>query len=327
MKKFFAVIVLLLLAVSAWAVGQSYSQQGFAMNTLISMSADKNIIHEAYALLYELDNQLSMYNSSSDLAKVNSLAGKEKYHAPEDVINAVREAVNVHELTGGVFNPLIGAVTNLWKINRNDGKIPTQQELQEALSLTDTGILELGKDYIYLRKKGAVLDLGGLAKGYASDRLAQFFRDNGATSALIDLGGNVYTVGHKQDGSDWRIGVRNPLNPQGVAVILSVHDTAVITSGNYERYKVIDGKRYSHFFDPSTGESVNSSLLSVTVITPNGALADGLATAFMIMGQERAKTVLEKIPDVGAIFITNDTITATSNLKDIVLRADNISYF
>ncbi len=109
----------------------------------------------------------------------------------------------------------------------------------------------------------------------------------------------------------------------------NVHDTAVITSGNYERFKVIDGKRYSHFFDPKTGESVNSDLLSVTIITPDGALADGLATAFMITDMDTSKRILQGLPDVGAVFITQYGISATKNLEGTItgMENQNISFF
>ena len=335
MRKYFVVLLLLLAGLFSWAVSpvHEYTKQGFAMNTLIRMtvnSNDEKLLSRAFDLLNTLDNELSMYNPSSDLAAVNALAGKEKYYAPSDVIEAVRGAVRVYDITGGVFNPLIGAVTRLWKINQNDGKIPTHEEIEAALSLTDMNNLEITDEYILLKREGSVLDLGGLAKGYASDRLAQFFRDNGVKSGLIDLGGNVYVVGKKQDGSNWRIGIRDPLDPRGMpGLVASVHDTSVITSGNYERFKVIDGKRYSHFFDPKTGESVNSDLLSVTIITPDGTLADGLATAFMIMDFDTSRKILQGLPEVGAVFITQSDIRATKNLEGIVapIGSQNITYF
>lgn len=334
MRKFFVVAVLLLVVLVSWAASpvHEYSRAGFAMNTLIRMSVnagDDEVLDGAFALLAELDNQLSMYNPSSDLAEVNSLAGKEKYFAPSDVINAVKGALRVHDLTNGVFNPLIGAVTKLWRINSNDGTLPTSNDMANALSLTDINNLEVSDTYIFLKKEGAVLDLGGIAKGYASDRIAAFFRDNGVTSGLMDLGGNVYVVGKKQDGSDWRIGIRAPLNPRSTpAVVLNVHDTSVITSGNYERYKVIDDKRYSHFFDPKTGESINSDLLSVTVITPDGTLADGLATAFMITSFDSSKKVLQGLPEVGAVFITQYGISATRNLEGVITYPESgVTYF
>ena len=333
MRKYFIVLLLLLAGLFSWAVSpvHEYTQHGFSMNTVIRMSVNSNddtLLNRAFSLLNQLDNELSMYNPSSDLAAVNASAGKEKYFAPAEVIEAVRSAVRVHDITGGAFNPLIGAVTRLWKINQNDGTIPTSEEIQNALSLTDMNNLEITDKYIFLKREGSVLDLGGLAKGYASDRLAQFFRDNGVKSGLIDLGGNVYVVGTKQDGSNWRIGIRDPLDPRGMPVLVaSVHDTSVITSGNYERFKIIDGKRYSHFFDPKTGESVNSDLLSVTIITPDGALADGLATAFMIMDFDTSKQILQGLPDVGAVFITQTGISATKNLEGILTGTREILFF
>lgn len=334
MRHYF--ILFLLLAVGVFygfsSLYPTISMSGFSMNTVINLSIasdNTHLLHEAFSLLNSLDNNLSLFNPSSDLAAINNLAGKDKYFAPSTVLDAVNKAVELYHITHGTFNPLIGAVTSLWNINRNDNSIPSQLELDSALKLTDINNLVITDNYIFLKLHGSMLDLSGLAKGYASDVLAKFLHDRGVISGLIDLGGNVYALGYKPDGSDWRIGIRNPLQPRGnPALVLNVHDTAVITSGNYERYKLIDGKKFSHFFDPKTGQSINSDLLSVTIISHDGALADGLATAFMIMSFDDAKIILRELPDIGAVFITHYGIHATHNLKDIIDSSHNIiSYF
>ena len=331
MKHKYLVTALLILAgICSWAMASvpQVSRDGFAMNTLIRMTAytnDNKLIDDAYALLAELDNQLSMYDSSSDISRIISQAGIQSVDVPDSVVEVVRDSQRLYDLTGGIFNPLIGAVTRLWKINRADNTIPSHESLENALSLSEISNLTISDDCIYLKNKGCVLDLGGIAKGYASKKIADLFRNRGVTSGLIDLGGNIYVVGKKPDGSDWRIGVRNPLDPYGSPVLaLSVNDCSVITSGGYERFKVVDGKRYTHFFDPKTGESVMSDLLSATLVTPDGSLGDGLATAFMIAGFDESAKMLGKIsPMPGAIFIREGKdgtpeILATSNLKGAV---------
>ena len=257
-RKYFVALLLILAGLFSWAIAPipETSRDGFAMNTLIRMTAytkDDTVIDDAYSLLAELDNQLSMYNPSSDISRINSQAGIQKVDVPDSVVEVVRDSRRLYDLTGGTFNPLIGAVTRLWKINRADNTIPSRDSLENALALTEINNLEISDDYIYLKNTGCVLDLGGIAKGYASKKIADLFKEKGVTSGLIDLGGNIYTVGKKPDGSDWKIGIRNPLDPYGSPILaLSANDSAVITSGGYERFKVVDGKRYTHFFDPKT---------------------------------------------------------------------------
>lgn len=293
-----------------------------AMNTIIRMSIkahDDDSLNDAFKLLQSLDASLSMYNPSSDISRINSMAGTAIVDVPDDAFNVIHKARELHDMTDGTFNPLIGAVTRLWKINQNDGSIPSKESIDEAIKLTDINNLVLNDNNVFLKLKGCIIDLGGIAKGYAGDRIAELFRDKGITSALIDLGGNICVVGKNFEGELWRVGIRDPFEPlTAPALVVSVHDCSVITSGNYERFKIIDGKKFSHFFNSKTGESVMNDLLSVTVIDDDGSLADGLATAFMAMGFDKAHEMSRKL-GVKAVLIRNDrTIHASESLRDIV---------
>ena len=341
MKRKYLIAALLIIAgliICAASPVREVSRQGFAMNTLISMRAytsDDKLIDDAYSLLAELDNQLSMYNPSSDISRINSHAGSERVNVPDSVVEVVRDSVRLYDITGGKFNPLIGTVTSLWKINRADNTVPSSNDLAGAIALTNIENLEIADENIFLREKGCIIDLGGIAKGYASRKIADLFTSSGVTSGLIDLGGNIYVVGKKPDGQDWKIGVRNPLEPAGNSVLaLSVNNCAIVTSGGYERFKIVDGKRYSHFFDPKTGESVMSDVLSVTLVTPDGSLADGLATAFMIAGFDESAKILGKLsPMPGAVFIREGEdgkpeILVSDNLRDrVVMSASPVRFF
>lgn len=351
-KKIFTTMILVFCALGIgtrlWSLAfrkpEKISRQGFSMNTLINMTVyadDEKILDEAYGLLDRLDKELSMYDPSSDISKINFNAGVSSWRSasgvkvPDEVIEAVEDSLRLYELTGGVFNPLIGPVTKLWKINKADNKIPTRAELDEAIKLTDIENLEIRPGEIFLKTKGCVLDLGGIAKGFASGKIISMLKDSGVKSALIDLGGNVHVLGKKlEDDSDWKIGVRDPLSPHGVpAIVLDVHDAAVITSGGYERYKKVSGEVYGHFFDAS-GNSVRNDLLSVTVVTTDGSLGDGLATAFMVSGYEKSLKILGELgvrpghgwrsEELGVIFIRlvggEVEIDVTGNLRAVVSR-------
>ena len=336
-KKIFLSIILILLALFSYSFNKNekkFSREGFSMNTLIRMTVyadDEKILDGAYDLLNKLDKELSMYDLSSDISKINSNAGIKKFKTNSDVIEVIKDSKKLYDLTDGVFNPLIGPVTRLWKINNADNTIPSPESLDAAIKLSDIKNLEINNEEIFLKVKGCVLDLGGIAKGFASAKIAEFFRDKGIKAGLIDLGGNIYVIGKKlEDNSAWNIGVRDPSSPYGVpAIVLSVNDTSVITSGGYERYKTVNGKKYSHFFDTKTGKSITNDLLSATVVTPDGSLADGLATAFMASGYEKSLEMLKnkKIPSsTGVILIrlkenNKLEISATENLKKFISRA------
>ena len=330
-RKIFFTISFLLILVLCFRTSEAklISRDGFAMNTLIRVSVysdDVKILDDAYKLLSRLDNLFSMYDENSQISKINSLAGIEKFNAAPEVCEIIEKSLKVYEISNGVFNPLIGPVTKLWKINRADNKIPSPESLDKAVKLSEISNLEIEDNNIFLKNEGCILDLGGIAKGYASEKISAMLKNSGVESALIDLGGNVQTLGKKIDGSNWNIGIRDPSDPVNVALVLSVNDTAVITSGGYERYKIVNGKKYSHFFDSKTGNSITNDLLSVTVVTPDGSLADGLATAFMAAGFEKSLEILKNIPtSTGVIFIrlNNDKIEifASENLQNSITKS------
>ena len=145
------------------------------------------------------------------------------------------------------------------------------------------------KQEVTLNKEGMKIDLGGIAKGYTSSKVMDIFKENGISSAVISLGGNVQTLNGKPDGSDWRVAVENPADTGSYIGVLSIKDKVVITSGGYERYFKQDGKTYHHIIDPATGYPANNGLTSVTIVSDDGTLADGLSTSLFIMGPEKAQ--------------------------------------
>ena len=323
-RKILFAAVLILAGLLSFYLSQNYtfSRSDMAMNTLIRISInahDDYSLNDAFNLIHSLDFSLSMFNPSSDISRINSLAGIHSVDVNADTAHVIRKAVTLHDLTDGTFNPLIGSLTKLWKINLNDGLIPSKESIDIAVNFTDIHNLVMHNNNIFLKHKECVLDLGGIAKGFAGDLIAQLFRSNGVKSALIDLGGNICVVGNNFDGENWKIGIRDPFEPlSNPALVVHVHDTNIITSGNYERFKFIDGKKFSHFFDPKTGMSIMNDLLSVTIIDNDGSNADGLATAFMTMGFHKAKVYAKRL-GVMTVLIRNDkSIHASGNLRNII---------
>ena len=352
------VLLRVLLRGGPWAEEtHTMSRSGLSMNTAIRITVSRgdkreldNVLDEAFRLLDVLNGQLSLFQEDSAVARINRSAGSGPETVSPDVFAVIDVALRACSLTGGAFNPLVGPLTKLWKINRQPSsdaesadpharmrfRLPEAASIDALLPLTRIDNLEtLSPDRVYLRQKGCMLDLGGIAKGYASLRLARLMRERGVPSALIDLGGNIYVVGSQPGGLPWNIGIRDPKDTRGGAIaVLSVADTAVVTSGTYERFKLIDGVRYSHFFDPATGYPVRNSLLSATLVTPDGTLADALATAFMVMGTERTLEFLKDRPELGAILILEEDegvkILATRSLEGRLRTTDpslSVRYF
>ena len=317
------------------------SRQALLMDTVMQISINSKFdndifLDKAFFLLSSIDNLLSLYKDESEVSKLNSQSGVSGLKVDALTFEAIEQAKYFYDLTDGIFNPLIGAVTKLWKINVADNSITTQTELDKAISLSNINNLEMSRasQEIFLKSRGSVIDLGGIAKGFASQKVAEMLINEKIPSALINLGGNIYVIGNNPRNQPWKIGVQNPVLPHGKpALVLSVKDCAVITSGNYERFKIIDGKRYSHFFNPLNGQSVNSDLLSVTIVSKNGTLADALATAFMIAGYEKSLEIIKNIAqDCRAIFIRSqgDSIIAfvDKNLKDNIISSEiDVKYF
>ena len=166
--------------------------------------------------------------------------------------------------------------------------MPSEEELKDKLSLVDASKISIEEGEVSFEKDGMQIDLGGIAKGYTSSGIMDIFDDYGVESGLVSLGGNVHLKGKKQDGSPWKVAIQNPDETQDYLAVLEAGDVAVITSGGYERYFEEDGKTYHHILDPETGYPADSGILSATVVTADGTLADALTTSIYIMGTDEA---------------------------------------
>ena len=209
--------------------------------------------------------------------------------------------------------------------------MPTAAEVQKKLALVDGNKVEIqtrdsdekgrdSKEKANFVTLGAdqQIDFGGIAKGYTSSRIMDIYKDNGITSGLVNLGGNVQALGTKTDGTKWKIAVQSPDDTEDYLGILSVQDKAVITSGGYERYFEQDGVTYHHIIDPKTGYPAESGLVSVTIVSEDGTLADGLSTSLFIMGKEKAADFWrEHKDDFDAILMSDDgTLYVTEGLEN-----------
>lgn len=334
MKRIFVVFLCLFLLSGCAAggnAGASSTRYLTAMDTVMSLTAygenRDGALEKAVAEIQRLDDLLSIGNENSDISRLNR--EKNAVLSP-DTWSLLSQALNLAQDTQGVFDPTVYPLVKLWGFYDKDYHVPTRQELSQALALVDYREVSLSQDsYGASLGKGQQIDLGGIGKGFASQRVTELLRDAGVTSAMVSLGGNIQCLGAKPDGSPWNIGIRDPFGEELYATV-RVTDKAVITSGGYERYFEDPETHhiYRHILDPRTGFPAEKGLSSVSIVTSDGTLGDGLSTALYIMGLEDATAYWQAHrEDFEAVFITDSgTLYATEGLRGSMTSQHDIHY-
>ncbi len=308
------------------------SERKTVLNTLCTITlyenGTKEIYDELFKRLEEIEKTMSRTIATSQIAQANNLSAIEKVELSHDAHAVLSKALEYAYLTDGAFNPAIGPLVEIWSIGTDSARIPTLSEIQSTIPLTYWKNIELieieGTHFVYLKEKGMQLDLGGIAKGYAADEMIRILQDHNIDRAIIDLGGNIYAFGEKENTDPWRIGIKNPFNSTGdPAIRLDVKNNSVVTSGVYERFFEKDGVRYHHLLDSKTGYPVNNGLMSVTIVTESSMLADVLSTAVFILGQEKGMDFLHSIGEKGFCINDKREVISTENLRDSIVVLDD----
>lgn len=273
---------------------KSCTKQLFAMDTFMSFTAyGKNCEKAVDAAIDEverLDALLSTGKETSEVSRINAAGGGE---VSEDTAVILQEAMEVYQRTEGLFDVSIYPLMELWGFPSQEYHVPTREELLEVLFLVDASKIAFDGTYIKLLE-GQRIDFGGIAKGYTSARVMDVFQEYGIHSGMVTLGGNVQVLNKKLDGSKWQVAIRDPEHEGKILGVLGVENQAVITSGGYERYFEEDGETYIHILNPRTGYPADKDLISVTVISEDGMLADALSTSLYLMGREEAVSYWER---------------------------------
>ena len=332
MKRIFGIFLCLFLLSGCGAAGEVAASTRYltAMDTVMTLTAygaDRDrALEAAVAEIRRLDSLLSIGNDSSDISRLNR--EKTAVLSP-DADSLLGSALDLARDTQGVFDPTVYPLVKLWGFYDKDYHVPSRQELSQALDLVDYREVSLGEDGQASLGPGQQIDLGGIGKGFTSQRVTELLRDAGVTSAMVSLGGNIQCLGAKPDGSPWNIGIRDPFGEELYATV-RVTDKAVITSGGYERYFEDPETHniYRHILDPRTGFPAEKGLSSVSIVTSDGTLGDGLSTALYIMGLEDAAAYWQAHREAfEAVFITDDgTLYATEGLRGSVTSQHEIHY-
>ncbi len=277
------------------------------------------VIDEGFRLVEQYENLLSRSKPESDVSRINDRAGDSAVSVAASTIEVVREGIRYGELSDGLFDITIGPLVDLWGIGTAGAQIPGPAEIESTISLIDfTRVSIEDERSVKLPEPGMKLDLGGIAKGYIADRLAELFRSRGIEHAIINLGGNIHTIGRKPDGDLFRIAIQHPESERGEYVgIVRVEDRSVISSGVYERFFVEDGIRYHHILNPGTGYPVRNGLVSVSIICDRSVDGDGLSTAVFCLGLEDGMKLIESIEGIETVIIdTENRVYLSSGLDD-----------
>ncbi|MCL6591310.1 MAG: FAD:protein FMN transferase [Firmicutes bacterium] len=327
MKKTYfilAVIFSVALAITyAVFINKEYEANGFAMGTLISQKiygiASRKAANEAFEKIKYLECLMTINAPGGDINRLNENAGKGYIKLNPETISVLKSALIISRLSGGAFDITVAPVVKEWGIGSVSPRIPPKKTLIRLGSL-------IGYKNVYIDEKnqgaalagaGQMVDLGGIAKGYAADAVIQIYRRNGIRSGLINIGGNVATLGTRPDGTPWRIGIQDPRARHGkILGVVRVSDQAVVTSGDYEKYFMKNGKRYHHIINPRSGRPAESGLISVTIVAASSTEADALATAVFILGSDKGMSLLKRYGRAEAILITaNKKLYITPGLK------------
>lgn len=287
---------------------QKYSQTEFLFDTVVNITVyaeDDSSLAGAFELCEKYENMFSRNIEGSDVWRINHAKG-ESVTVDSETAYLIELSLKYSDITDGAFDITIAPLSELWGFSAENPSVPSQDSIEALLPLVDYTAVSIDGCTVTV-PDGCGIDLGAVAKGYISDRLCDYFMTCGVSAALINLGGNVATVGTKPDGSSWQIGIRDPGGdyPDYVGT-LSLGETSVVTSGIYERCFEEDGVLYHHILSSENGYPVNNSLASVTVICKSGVDADALSTSLYLMGFERAFEFVRNSPDTEAVFITTD---------------------
>ncbi|MBI5665940.1 MAG: FAD:protein FMN transferase [Nitrospirae bacterium] len=297
--------------------------------TVVCPSKEKarEAIDAGYAEIRKLDKLLNNFEADSEVSAISRDAGTKPVHVSRETMELMQKTIGISKITNGAFDPTIAPVLKLWKFSGRpaDPSMPSSDAIKDALKLVGYNKIktESGSSCIYLEDKGMELDLGGIAKGYAADKAVAAIKAKGVKAALVALAGDIRGYGLSTSGNAWKVGIQDPRpeNPNAEKpwedIFASIHlkDSAISTAGDYQRFFIKDGKRYHHIIDPSTGYPSDSGLISVSVIAPEGYMADGIDTAILILGAEKGMKLLESKGLDGILVTADKKVLITKKLK------------
>lgn len=264
-----------------------------------------------------IEKLISSWDSNSQTSEINSAAGQKPVKVSQELFDLINRCLKLSKLTDGAFDISYASMDRIWKFDGSMTTMPTEKAIWESVSKVGFQNIILNKEdtSVFLKLPGMKIGFGAVGKGYAADRAKALLIEKGVFSGIINASGDMNTWGKQTDGSEWKVALTNPMDKNKGFGLLPVVNKAVVTSGNYEKFVMFHGKRYSHIIDPRTG-CPSTGILSVTVFAPKAELADALATSVFVMGKETGLDRINQLPNVDCIIIDeNGGIFQSKNIK------------
>lgn len=315
-------VVLLPMLITGCGKSEPISGTDFFFDTIITItvydSSDERILDSCMEMCRKYEALLSRTVETSDVSRINQAMGKPVTVSPE-TITLLQEGIRYGELSGGLFDITIAPASSLWDFTAESPALPDPSALSEAVSHVDYRKISISGNTVTMADADAQIDLGGIAKGYIADRLKEYLVSQSVNHAVINLGGNVLTVGGRPDGTPFRVGIQRPFDERNsILTTVDVTGRSVVSSGSYERYFIWNDTLCHHILDPSTGYPIDSGLAGVTILSDYSVDGDALSTTCFALGKEKGMELIQTLDGVDALFIDTDgnaSATFPVNLK------------
>lgn len=273
-------------------------------------------VNMAFDEVTRIEHLISDWIPTTQISKVNQQAGIAAVKVDLEVFELVERALKISKLTDGAFDISYASMDKIWKFDGSMKTMPTEEAIKKSVAKVgyENILLDANNTTIFLEKEGMKLGLGGIGQGYIADKIKVLLQKNGCTSGLVNVSGDINTWGKQPNGADWSVGIVNPMNKNKVFATFSLYDSAVETSGSYEKYVTFNGKRYSHIIDPRTGYPA-TGIVSVSVFAKQTELADALATGIFVLGVEVGLDLVNQLKGIGCIIVDEKgAIHASKNI-------------
>lgn len=294
---------------------QPVSKTGFYLDTTCQIdirdmdaSQANKIITGAFSECEKYDNLLSITKEDSDVWKINHSEGNPT-EVSSETAEIIKSGLEASKDTDGIYDITVGKLTRLWNFSAEDPKVPNDKDIKAAVKTINYKWVSVSGNTVTVSNPDTWIDLGSIAKGYIADKVASYMKEQGVTSGIVNLGGNIVTIGTKPDGSKWKIGIEMPYSERKEIIgMTNMEDQTLVTSGTYERFIEQDGKKYHHILDPSTGYPVDSDIVGVSILSKEGnsMLCDRYSTICLLLGSKKAEAFIKSKPDFEYVIIDND---------------------
>lgn len=267
----------------------------------------KRYIKIAIDEIKRIELLISSWDANSQTSSVNKNAGIQPVKVDKELFDLITRAIQISKLTDGAFDISYASMDRIWKFDGSMKEMPSAEAIKKSVAKVGFQNVILNKENstVYLKKKGMKIGFGAIGKGYAADKAKKLLKSYGVKGGIINASGDMNTWGHQSNGKPWKVGITNPLNKNKIFALFPLVESAVVTSGNYEKYVVFEGKRYTHIIDPRTGYP-SSGIVSVSVFAPSAELADALATSIFVMGTEVGLNLINQLKGIECIIVKDD---------------------